>query len=124
MHHEAVLRTGAERPLVVGDRMDTDVEGAQRAGADSLLVLTGVTDPDELVQATANHRPTFVGEDLRALFATPGEVGVRPGTTRCGGWSAVINDGRIDALRALCGAAWAADELPAGVAEALAKAGW
>ena len=136
MHREAVLRTGAIRPLVVGDRIDTDIEGADRAGADSLLVLTGVTDPDEVVQAAANHRPTYVGEDLRALLASPAEVGVRSGATRCGSWSAVVDDGRIgieqvgddanrvDALRALCGAAWAAEEPPDGVADALAKAGW
>lgn len=136
MHREAVLRTGAHRPLVVGDRMDTDIEGAQRAGADSLLVLTGVTDPDEVVGAAANHRPTYVGEDLRALLVAPGEVGVRAGMTECGGWSAVLDDGRIsieqtgddasrlDALRALCGVAWAVDEPSDGVAEALAKAGW
>lgn len=136
MHREAVLRTGAQRPLVVGDRLDTDIEGARRAGSDSLLVLTGVTDPDELVHASANHRPSYVGEDLRALLAMPDQVGVRAGVTQCGGWSAVVDEGRIgveqvsdevtrlDALRALCGAAWAADEPPAGVADALAKAGW
>ncbi|MEE1727544.1 HAD hydrolase-like protein, partial [Streptomyces sp. BE282] len=28
MHRETVLRTGAKRPLVVGDRLDTDIEGA------------------------------------------------------------------------------------------------
>ena len=41
LHAEAVERTGAERPLVVGDRLDTDIEGAVRGGADSMLVLTG-----------------------------------------------------------------------------------
>ena len=43
LHAEAVARTGARHPLVVGDRLDTDIEGAVRAGAPSLLVLTGVT---------------------------------------------------------------------------------
>ncbi len=136
MHREAVLRTGAARPLVVGDRMDTDIEGARRAGADSLLVLTGVTDPEDVVSAAAIHRPTYVGEDLRALLASPAELAVQPGETRCGGWSARVEDGRIgieqvgdeasrlDALRALCGAAWAADEPPDGVADALTKSGW
>ena len=32
---------GGERPLMVGDRLDTDIEGAHNAGVDSLLVLTG-----------------------------------------------------------------------------------
>ncbi|MDX6351815.1 MAG: glycerol-phosphatase, partial [Streptomyces sp.] len=44
MHRETVIRTGAKRPLVVGDRLDTDIEGANAGGVDSLLVLTGVTD--------------------------------------------------------------------------------
>ena len=42
LHQESVQRTGAEHPLVVGDRLDTDIEGANRAGVPSLLVLTGV----------------------------------------------------------------------------------
>ncbi len=45
LHHESVRRTGARNPVVVGDRMDTDIEGANRAGVPSLLVLTGVTRP-------------------------------------------------------------------------------
>ena len=46
LHRETILRTGAERPLIVGDRLDTDIEGANNGGADSLLVLTGVTDAE------------------------------------------------------------------------------
>ncbi len=38
---ETVRRVGGRRPLMVGDRLDTDIEGARRAGVDSLLVLTG-----------------------------------------------------------------------------------
>lgn len=30
MHRESILRTGAQRPLVVGDRLDTDIEGRTR----------------------------------------------------------------------------------------------
>ena len=52
LHDEAVRRTGARRPLVVGDRLDTDIEGANSAGVPSLLVLTGVAGPADLVQAT------------------------------------------------------------------------
>ncbi len=69
LHDEAVRRSGARRPLVVGDRLDTDVEGARRAGCDSLLVLTGVTTPAMLAQAPPHQRPTYVGDDLRALLA-------------------------------------------------------
>ncbi len=51
LHEESVARTGARHPLVVGDRLDTDIEAAQRVKADSLLVLTGVTSPAEAVLA-------------------------------------------------------------------------
>ncbi len=50
---ETVRRVGGDRPLMVGDRLDTDIEGAHEAEVDSLLVLTGVTGLDDLVAATA-----------------------------------------------------------------------
>ena len=68
LHRETMLRTGAERPLVVGDRLDTDIEGANRAGVDSLLVLTGVTSRAEADAAEGAHKPTYVADDLRALL--------------------------------------------------------
>jgi HAD superfamily hydrolase (TIGR01450 family) len=68
LHRETMLRTGAERPLVVGDRLDTDIEGANRAGVDSLLVLTGVTNRAEAEAAEGQLKPTYIAEDLRALL--------------------------------------------------------
>ncbi len=121
LHHESVLRTGAERPLVVGDRLDTDIEGAHRVGADSLLVLTGVTGPAEAILAPPSQRPTYLAEDLAGLLEPHPEVTSQDGTYRCGGWTA-RQDGnrlelagprnggdRIDGLRASCAAAWAGD---------------
>ena len=67
LHHESVLRTGAQHPLVVGDRLDTDIEAAQRVGAESLLVLTGVTSPADAVLAPPSQRPTYLAEDLAGL---------------------------------------------------------
>ena len=61
LHAEAVQRTGATRPLVVGDRLDTDIEGGVRAGADSLLVLTGVSRPADAVLAPPPRRPDVPG---------------------------------------------------------------
>ncbi|MET7785962.1 HAD hydrolase-like protein [Streptomyces sp900116325] len=115
MHRETVLRTGAKRPLVVGDRLDTDIEGAFNGGVDSLLVLTGVTDARQLVAAEPRHRPTFVDADLRGLLTGQPEVTETAGGFGCGGWSAAVRgdelvlegDGDVlDGLRALCGAAW------------------
>lgn len=68
LHRETMIRTGAQRPLVVGDRLDTDIEGANRAGVDSLLVLTGVATLEQLRDAPDLHQPTYVAEDLRGLL--------------------------------------------------------
>ena len=115
MHRETVLRTGAERPLVVGDRLDTDIEGAFNGGVDSLLVLTGVTDAARLLAAEPQYRPTYVDRDLRGLLTGQPEVTVEDGAVRCGGWSAAVRGDELvlegegdelDGLRALCGAAW------------------
>ena len=120
LHRESVLRTGARHPLVVGDRLDTDIEGAHRVGTDSMLVLTGVTGPVEAVLAPPAQRPSYLAEDLAGLLEPHPEVIVKDGAFSCGGWTARIvkdrleldGDGaRIDGLRALCAAAWAdADE--------------
>ncbi|TXL86166.1 HAD hydrolase-like protein [Streptomyces sp. IB2014 016-6] len=115
MHRETVLRTGAKRPLVVGDRLDTDIEGAFNGGVDSLLVLTGVTDGAQLLAAEPRHRPTYVDADLRGLLTGQPEVDARDGVFGCGGWTASVRDdalvlggdgGALDGLRALCAAAW------------------
>ena len=66
---EAARRHGARRPLMVGDRLDTDIEGAHRAGMDSLLVLTGVSRRDEVDTAPPEQKPTYVAEDLGALVS-------------------------------------------------------
>jgi HAD superfamily hydrolase (TIGR01450 family) len=116
LHHESVLRTGAERPLVVGDRLDTDIEGAHRVGADSLLVLTGVTSPAEAILAPPAQRPTYLAGDLAGLLEPHPDVIVQDGAFSCGGWTARLDGDRleltgggerIDGLRALCAAAWA-----------------
>ncbi|GAA1009474.1 HAD family hydrolase [Streptomyces sp. F-3] len=117
MHRETILRTGAKRPLVVGDRLDTDIEGAFNGGVDSLLVLTGVTDGAQLLAAPPQHRPTYVDADLRGLLTGQPEVAREGDGFRCGGWTAragaeqleLTGDGEVlDGLRALCAAAWTA----------------
>jgi glycerol-1-phosphatase len=67
----AARLVGASRPLVVGDRLDTDIAGARHAGMDSLLVLTGVSSQDDVDELPAGERPTYVGDDLTALFTLP-----------------------------------------------------
>ena len=87
LHAESVERVGAVRPLVVGDRLDTDIEGAVRGGADSLLVLTGVTEPAEVLLAPARRRPAYIAADLGGLNTAHPEVGLRDGAFVCGGWT-------------------------------------
>jgi HAD superfamily hydrolase (TIGR01457 family) len=65
----ALARTGGARPLMIGDRLDTDIEGAVRLGWDSCLVLTGISSTDDVERT--GIVPTHVVEDLRGLFATP-----------------------------------------------------
>ncbi|GAA1479558.1 HAD hydrolase-like protein [Nocardioides aestuarii] len=93
---ETVRRVGGERPLMVGDRLDTDIEGAHEAGVDSLLVLTGVTGLAELVAAPARHRPTFLAPDLAGLLSAHPSPARDDGTWRCGGWGVEVSGGRLD----------------------------
>ena len=88
LHRESVIRTGAKRPLVIGDRLDTDIEAAFNAGADSLLVLTGVDNPRTATLAPEHRRPTYIAENLDALLQPYPEVtdGARAAT--CGDWTA------------------------------------
>lgn len=64
---EAIARFGGKKPLFLGDRLDTDILGANRAGIDSALVLTGVDAAKQVLAADASSRPTYLLEDLRGL---------------------------------------------------------
>lgn len=119
LHREAMLRTGARRPLVVGDRLDTDIEGATRGGVDSLLVLTGVTHPADVVSAPAKWRPSLITPDLGGLLVPYPSVDGGDGAGACGGWRVTYSGGAFDVagsgdpydgLRALCAAAWTAGD--------------
>ena len=114
LHVESVERVKSTRPLVVGDRLETDVLGAVRGGADSLLVLTGVTDRAALLAAPRGSRPTYLASDLRGLGASHPQVHVDGDRATCGTATATY-DGRAvrvaetgeDALRAQVALTWA-----------------
>jgi glycerol 3-phosphatase-2 len=95
LFQETLRRVGGERPLVVGDRLDTDIEGANRVGYDSLLVMTGVTDLATLAAATAALRPTYVATDLGGLGRPHPEPKRDEGAVTAGGWRASVHDGAL-----------------------------
>jgi HAD superfamily hydrolase (TIGR01450 family) len=93
---ETRRRVEGERPLMVGDRLDTDIAGAHAAQTDSLLVMTGVTSLADLVAATEEERPTWIGHDLTAL-GRPGVVATEQDDRRhADGWSARVEEGRVE----------------------------
>ena len=111
----AVDSAGAQRPLMIGDRLDTDIAGAVTYGMPSLLVLTGVGTPEDALFAPPELRPGHIAEDMRALLRPSAEsaVGeheawkVRVGerALELSANSAASAD-RLTALRALCAAWW------------------
>jgi glycerol-1-phosphatase len=115
LFEETLARVGGQRPLVVGDRVDTDIDGARNVGWDSLLVMTGVTTIHELADLPPESRPTYLGADLGCLALPTTPVAVeREGVAD--GWTARIEDGRLvmsgagdrhDWWRAAAAALWA-----------------
>ena len=65
LFERALASAGGGRPLVVGDRLDTDIAGADRLGWDSALVLTGAARREDVERS--QWKPTFVVDDLAAL---------------------------------------------------------
>lgn len=114
---EAVTRFSAARPLFIGDRLDTDILGSNRAGIDAVLVLTGVDHAKQLIAADVNSRPRYILDDLRGLhepypdpvIAKDGTVTVGNALVRVVGRDVRILDGgasELNLLRAACTAIW------------------
>jgi len=122
MFEQAAAGAGAQRPLVVGDRLDTDIAGAVRAGMPSLVVLSGVSAPVDLLAAPPEERPTYLGRDLDALTCAPLTAVVDHGASRAECRGVVVEasgdvqrprddieglDVPIAGLTAACALAWA-----------------
>lgn len=113
---EAVARFGATHPLFLGDRLDTDIIGANRAGIESALVLTGIDRPKHVLAAAKDAQPTYLLSDLRELHEPYPQARVRDGVVTVRGASVQVDgadvrilsegDRPIDLLRAGAKAIW------------------
>jgi hypothetical protein len=114
----AAKRLAADRPLVVGDRLDTDILGGNNAGFATAAVLTGVDTRESILAARTPERPDFIIRDLTELYLPYPAVEHDAGRYRSGPASAVV-DGRsvrisgdpadLHSWRAACSAWWAAN---------------
>ena len=112
----AVKVFDAKRPLFIGDRIDTDITGANRTGIDSVLVLTGVSTRKEVLGTTVEGRPTFIVDNMLELLEPYPAVKSTKRGFRCGaasvellGSKVVVTEGdpkSLDALRAACAVIW------------------
>ncbi|AUZ34257.1 haloacid dehalogenase [Arthrobacter sp. PGP41] len=117
LFHSAAKRLGAERPLVVGDRLDTDILGGNNAGFATVAVLTGVDTRQTILAARAAERPDYIISSLADLHRVYPEVTHDDGTYACGEATARVANGAVgiigsqdnlDSWRAACAAWWAA----------------
>lgn len=114
---EALARFGARRALFLGDRLDTDIAGAQAAGIESALVLTGIDRPKHVLAAPTTARPTYILGDLRELEQPYPAVVTKGDVTTVGSASVRIDgadvrilaegDRPVDLVRAGAAAIWA-----------------
>ena len=126
--YSAIERTAAKKPLMIGDRLDTDILAANRIGIDSLLVFSGVTDFAELFNATEELRPTYLAWDASGIENSATAVSVDHGLVSLNDWR-VTSDGlsgqgdALDAIRALAVAVWELVISPEQALSALAERG-
>lgn len=91
LFRDALSRGDFHEVLVVGDRLDTDIEGANAAELPSLMVLTGVNNAADAIFAATQRRPTYIANDLRALLNSPDTLRVAPQP----GWQTAIKSAEI-----------------------------
>jgi glycerol 3-phosphatase-2 len=118
LFHTAAKRLAADRPLVVGDRLDTDILGGNNAGYATVAVLTGVDTKESILAARTRERPDFLIRDLTELYLPYPVVEHDAGRFSSGSASAVVqgqtvrisgDPADLDSWRAACSAWWAAN---------------
>lgn len=117
LFHAAAKRLAAERPLVVGDRLDTDILGGNNAGFATAAVLTGVDTCETILAARTAERPDYLLASLADLHRPYPGIRSADGEHQCGGALARVESstvritgapGNLDSWRAACAAWWAA----------------
>lgn len=91
---ETVLRLGAKHPIFVGDRLDTDILGANTVGMESLFVFTGAHGKADLAAAAPENRPTHIAWDVAGLLAPARSAQLTNDGARCGAMAVEIVAGR------------------------------
>ena len=109
---EALARSGARRPVFVGDRIDTDIMGAVAFGIDSLMVFTGAHGVRDLCSAPEEGRPTAIGWNVESLFEPQRTAQVDADGATCGAVRVRVADratveGELDTREGQLDAAWA-----------------
>lgn len=92
---DALNRTRAKRAIFVGDRLDTDILGANAVGIDSLLVFSGTHGKADLLAASETQHPSCIGPDVSALLEPKRVVEVAGGSATCRGQIAVVSSGSV-----------------------------
>lgn len=99
IYRTAAERFGVRRALAIGDRLDTDIEGANRAGIASALVLTGTDREAPLFAAEPARRPRYVLDTLSDLFAPVQNPEVDDSRATCGEAEVELEGGRLRVRR-------------------------
>ena len=117
LFERAADRLGSKRPLVVGDRLDTDILGGFRAGFSTALVLTGIDSPRAALGAAVDQRPNYILQTLADLYQPYPTIKVLGYGVQIGDAVARVDKGSVtvegsetdlNAWRAACHAWWLA----------------
>ena len=116
----ALRQFNTSAALFVGDRIDTDITGANRAGVASALVMTGVSTRKELLGVKPEGRQTYILADLSELHADYVEAKKTKRGFACGktevellGNRVIVthgDPGSLDALKAACATIWSGNQ--------------
>jgi hypothetical protein len=115
---DALARGDFDTPLVIGDRLDTDIAGANAAELPSLMVLCGVNTAADAIRAQHGQRPDYIAADLRSLTQPADTLRVGPHPA----WQVEVDgsavtvrstgqdfDDDLSVVRAIAAAVWAAN---------------